>query len=68
MSTEPRKVPPNQPDDRTYTYTWKGNIVPFGHGVHPNEEAALAGAKKQISMMPGGNPDKDKDIILTVVR
>ena len=62
-------VPANQVDDRTYTYTWKGNCVPFGHGVHSNEEAAMEGAKRMVSSMP--NPedsDKGKEIILTVVR
>jgi hypothetical protein len=71
MSTELRKVAPNHPDDRHYTYTWKGNCVPFGHGVHPNEEVAMAEAKRTVSNLPGDtgeNPDWDKEIILTVIR
>jgi hypothetical protein len=64
-------VPPNHPYDRHYTYTWKGNIVPFGHGVHANEEVAMMEAKKAVLKLPGDtgeNPDWDKDIILTVIR
>ena len=68
MSTEFVKVPANQPDDRHYTYTWKGNCVPFGHGVHPDEEVAMEAAKKVAREMPGESPDKDKDIILTMIR
>ncbi len=66
MSTEPRKVPANQPSDRTYTNTWKGNCVPFGHGTWPNEEAALAGARSWVAMMP--TKDREKEIILTMIR
>ena len=71
MNTEVRKVPPNHPDDRHYTYTWKGNCVPFGHGVHPSEEVAMEAANLVVAMMPDGpleNPDKDKAIILTMIR
>lgn len=64
-------VPPNHPYDRHYTYTWKGNIVPFGHGIHSSEEVAMAEAKRTVARMPGDtgeNPDKDKEIILKVIR
>ena len=30
---------------RTYTYTYKGNVVPFGSGIHSSPEEALEAAK-----------------------
>lgn len=56
---------PTSPYDRTYTYTHKGNCVPFGHGVHQNEEEAEAAAKLMVDNMPF---PENKEIIIKVIR
>jgi hypothetical protein len=47
---------------RTYTYTYKGNCVPFGSGKHDSPEEALRAAK-QATVIP-----EDKEIIIREFR
>jgi hypothetical protein len=47
---------------RTYTYTYKGNCVPFGAGKHENAEEALHAAKQ------GPVKLEDKEIIIREFR
>ena len=48
--------------NRTYTYTYKGNCVPFGSGIHSSPEEALEAAKK-ATVIP-----EDKVIIIREFR
>jgi hypothetical protein len=48
--------------DRTYSYTYKGNIVPFGAGIHASPEEALEAAKVS-TVVP-----EDKKIIIKEIR
>lgn len=47
---------------RTYSYTYKGNIVPFGSGIHASPEEALEVAKVAL-IVP-----EDKKIIIREIR
>lgn len=47
---------------RTYSYTYKGNCVPFGAGKHDNKEEALKKAKTCV-VVP-----EDKEIIIKEIR
>jgi len=47
---------------RTYIYTYKGNCVPFGAGIHDSPEEALKVAK-QATIIP-----EDKVIIIREFR
>ena len=49
-------------DVRTYTYTYKGNCVPFGSGKHDSPEEALKEALKS-TIIP-----EDKVIIIQEFR
>ena len=48
--------------NRTYSYTYKGNIVPFGAGIHDSAEEALKAAKVS-TVVP-----EDKEIIIKEIR